>query len=131
MVLSTSQVRPVEVLRFISSSQQSMSMASTSTLLTNVISISVGRRHIATVPSLLPLAILFSCLLVCSGCWFKKVKPVAFTPPPPHAPAKIGPPPVLAAPPELAVDLGIYKAPDLPPDIPDLPEPPKPAPRPK
>ena len=84
-----------------------------------------------TARSLLPLSLLIGCLLVCSGCWFQKAKPVAFTPPPPHPPAKLGPQPELPDPPEVTIDLAIYQTTELPPDIPDLPEPPKPAPRPK
>ena len=30
-------------------------------------------------------ALLLCCFLMCSGCFFTKVKRVAFTPPPPHA----------------------------------------------
>ncbi len=70
-------------------------------------------------------------LLVCSGCFFQKTRHVAFTPPPPHPPAKIGPQPELPAPPLLTINLSAWLLPDLPPNVPDLPEPPKPQPRPK
>ena len=72
-----------------------------------------------------------ACMLACSGCWFQKAKPVAFTPPPPHPPAKMGPPPVLPAPPLLTIDLSGLLPADLPATVPDLPEPPKPQPRPR
>jgi hypothetical protein len=68
-------------------------------------------------------------LLICSGCFFQKAKPVAYTPPPPHPPAKPEPPPVLPSPPLLAIDLSVFLPPDLPVSVPDLPEPPKPQPR--
>jgi hypothetical protein len=70
-------------------------------------------------------------MLVCSGCWFQKARPVAFTPPPPHPPAKPGPAPVLPAPPLLTIDVAGLLPPDLPMAVPDLPEPPKPQPRPR
>ncbi len=100
-----------------------MCMAS---VLTNV---TFGNTAGATVQWLLRSLILGS-LLACSGCWFQKVKPVAFTPPPPHPPTKLAPPPDLPSPPELEVDVAIYRTSELPPDIPDLPEPPKPKPSP-
>ncbi len=70
-------------------------------------------------------------LLVCSGCFFQKTRHVAFTPPPPHPPAKIAPQAELPAPPLLTIDLSAWLLPDLPVNIPDLPEPPKPKPAPK
>jgi hypothetical protein len=102
-----------------------MSMASTK--LTKVISSGTTRLSVgaATKP------LLFACLLMCSGCWFQKAKPVAFTPPPPHPPAKLGPPPVLPDPPELEVNVGTYWTPEIIAVVPDVIEPPKPVPRPK
>jgi hypothetical protein len=91
--------------------------------LTNVTSVSA-------IAGAAPRLLLLGCLLVCSGCWFQKAKPVAFTPPPPHPPAKLGPAPELPGPPEVEVDLATNQSPELPPDIPDLPEPPKPKPSP-
>jgi hypothetical protein len=70
-------------------------------------------------------------LLVCSGCWMQKTRHVAFTPPPPQRPAKIGPAPVLPDPPLLIIDLSELLLAELPASIPDLPEPPKPKPPPK
>jgi hypothetical protein len=70
-------------------------------------------------------------MLVCSGCLFQKTRHVAFTPPPPHPPAKAEPAPVLPAPPLLTIDLSSLFPPDLPVTLPDLPEPPKPQPRPR
>jgi hypothetical protein len=102
-----------------------MSMASTQ--LTKVISTKTTRLS----GGALARSALFGCLLMCSGCWFQKTKPVAFTPPPPHPPAKLGLPPVLPDPPELVVNTGTYWTPDVIAVVPDLPEPPKPTPRPK
>jgi len=70
-------------------------------------------------------------MLVCSGCLFQKTRHVAFTPPPPHPPAKIGPAPELPSPPLLTIDLNAWLLPDFPTIVPDLPEPPKPQPRPR
>jgi hypothetical protein len=70
-------------------------------------------------------------LLVCSGCLFQKTRAVAFTPPPPRPPAKLGPAPELPAPPLLTIDLSSLLPPGIPANIPDLPEPPKPQPKPR
>src|SRR5215471_17845392 len=62
-----------------------------------------------------------------TGCLFQhKAKPVAYTPPPPHPPAKPAPQPNLPLPPELEQNLAIIMLPDSTEVFPSLPAPPAP-----
>jgi hypothetical protein len=92
------------------------------------VEVSARRQAGGNAPSQRMLLLCTSAMLFTSGCLFQKAKPVAYRPPPPRPAAKIGPAPVLPAPPELTATIV------LPSEylwvIPELPEPPKP-PKPK
>lgn len=63
-------------------------------------------------------------MVFCSGCLFQKPKQrVAFVPPPPKPPVKLGPRPDLPSPPLLAIDIGALFPPVIADTVPDLPPP--------